>query len=159
MIIPRPIILTAADRVRFWANVNCCGGDDCWEYLGWRDKDGYGRFTFAKRSAGAHRVAFVITKGETQQYVCHACNYPACCNPRHLYAGTQQANIRQAHSEGRVNFVGVQNNCAKLTEAKVRKIRVLCNAGTLQRSIVLKFGIDQSTVSLINTRKLWPHLV
>jgi len=156
---PIPIVLTGADIDRFWTSVDSRSADGCWEWRAWRDKDGYGRFTFARRSAGAHRVAFVITKGNTHLYVCHTCNNPACCNPRHLYAGTQQANVQQAHSEGRVDFVGKQNNYAKLTEVEVRKIRALCNVGTPQRSVALRFGIDQSTVSLINTGKLWAHLV
>jgi len=32
------------NEFRFWRKVDKRGGDECWLWLGWRDKDGYGRF-------------------------------------------------------------------------------------------------------------------
>jgi hypothetical protein len=34
-------------------------------------------------------------------YVLHHCDNPPCCNPLHLYAGTQRQNIHDAIARGR----------------------------------------------------------
>lgn len=45
---------------------------------------------------------------------------------------------------------------AKLTNAKVAEIRARCAVGESHKSISVHFGIDQSSVSLINNFKRWP---
>jgi hypothetical protein len=63
------------------------------------------------------------------QYVCHACDNPACVRPEHLFLGTQLDNMRDARRKGRVHIVdapggrGEQHYNAKLTWDQVREIR------------------------------------
>lgn len=59
------------DITRFWSKVN--KADDCWLWLGRRDKDGYGVFAAAKKTWRAHRVVWLITQKHipTGMFVCH----------------------------------------------------------------------------------------
>ncbi len=155
-----PINLNAADTARFWSKVDRRGPDDCWLWTEGSRKGGYGHFhdcSYVQYSA--HRVAFAVTNGNTELKVCHTCNKPACCNPAHLYAGTQRKNVQQCHAEGRAaDQRGENNGYVKLTEDDVCEIRRLRNDGWLQREIADIYGISRSHVSDICTGKLWKHV-
>src|SRR5690606_29588626 len=106
-----PFVATTPPLVRFWSKVDQSGGPEaCWPYLGGRDKDGYGRFAIGSRSDGsrrtvrAHRFAFEAAKSESvpgDKLLCHTCDNPACCNPRHLFVGDALANNRDRTRKGR----------------------------------------------------------
>ncbi len=91
------------DIKRFWAKVETNGKDECWQWLGCKTKDGYGRFVMFGRAVRAHRVAFVISNGEIVDglVVCHKCDNPSCCNPSHLFSGTPSDNMKDRDSKGR----------------------------------------------------------
>lgn len=46
---------------------------------------------------------------------------------------------------------------AKLTNEKVEEIRLLLNTGMYQRDIAAKFGVAQTTISMIRRGKTWAH--
>ncbi len=127
--IPRPIKLTETDTTRFWSKINKHGLNDCWEWLSYKIRD-YGGFCINKSTYLAHRVAFVITNGDTKLQVCYTCNNPSCCDPNHLYAGTQKDNVQQCCAEGRH-----RNGRGGITKSEVYEIRVLRANGWLQREI------------------------
>jgi hypothetical protein len=56
-----------------------------------------------KVTVGAHRLAYTFTFGEIPDGlgVLHTCDNPPCCNPNHLWLGTQLENIADRHSKGR----------------------------------------------------------
>lgn len=156
---PRPIKLTEADIARFWSKVDRCGPDECWEWQAVRSYQGYGWFRLNGFTYRAHRVAFAVTNGDTKLQVCHTCNNPPCCNPAHLYAGTQGDNIQQCFAEGRASDrKGEKNGCAKLTESDVCEIRALRDDGWLLRKIAEKYGVTKQQVSYICSGKCWKHL-
>src|SRR5690606_32610593 len=72
----------------------------CWEWQEERNEFGYGRLL---RKWPAHQVAYFLHYGKQpgSKFVLHKCNNPPCCNPHHLYLGTQQDNIQQCVREGR----------------------------------------------------------
>jgi len=153
--------LTEADKVRFWEKVDRRGPDECWEWQAYRNHQGYGRFRLNGFLFRVHRVAFAIMNGDAELQVCHHCNNPPCCNPKHLYAGTQVDNIQQCIAEGRFtrgDNCGEKQGHAKLTEADVREIRRLREGGWLQREIAEEYGIYQSTVSKICLGRNWKHI-
>lgn len=87
----------------FWTKVHKLGPDECWEWLGSKDKDGYGRYNMKPTRYGAHRISYQIENGTIPpgQVICHTCDNPGCVNPKHLFAGTQLDNIKDMDNKGR----------------------------------------------------------
>ncbi len=78
----------------------------CWEWNGPRNGAGYGRVACFGKSYGAHRVSAWVFKDRkildnSKRFVCHKCDNPSCINPRHLFIGFAQANMRDCLRKGR----------------------------------------------------------
>lgn len=136
----------------------------CWEYTGNRNANGYGRITFRGHVTLAHRVAWILMNGEIPEGlgVLHKCDNPPCCNPFHLFLGTEADNVHDMDQKGR-RVVGVPHGSsspnAKLTETQVLEIRRLRSEEHLTLSEIGKrFGIGFSHVSTIVRRKAWRHI-
>lgn len=146
---------------RFWRRVTPTGHRGCWLWTGATYIGGYGHFVIEKRTLAVHRFSYELFKGRIPDglYVCHRCDVKTCVNPRHLFVGSHADNMADMVSKGRSRGHRAKNGIlhygAKLTENDVLKIRTSC--GT-QKEIAKIFGVDQSTVSLIKTKKRWPHL-
>lgn len=58
----------------------------CWEWLGHKDKNGYGQVSVGGRTLWTHRAFFAIFNGPipTGREIDHRCHNPSCCNPHHL---------------------------------------------------------------------------
>ena len=56
-----------------------------------------------KKLEGLHRVAYELYYGpfDKSLFVCHCCDNTKCCNPEHLFLGTQQDNIKDKLIKGR----------------------------------------------------------
>ena len=92
---------------RLWARVDKRSWEECWPWIGKsRHKFGYGIIYQGngKRMATTSRVAYQLIYGPlaSKQHVLHRCDNPACCNPHHLFVGTQGDNVRDALSKGRI---------------------------------------------------------
>jgi hypothetical protein len=143
---------------RFWAKVDKRGKKDCWEWAASRDSLGYGRIRSGSRILSAHRLSWELHKGPIPVglSVLHRCDNPPCCNPVHLFLGSQQDNVSDMIMKGRRKvFRGIENGNARLTENIVRAIRATMEP---QRKIAKQFNICQSTVGKIKNRKIWRHL-
>jgi hypothetical protein len=94
--------------------------------------------------------------------VCHTCDNPKCCNPNHLWLGTQTDNNLDMVEKGRQrgkNERGEKNTSAKLTDKKVKEIRRLYMAGkTTQTALAAKYGVSIATIHYVATRKTWTHV-
>lgn len=75
----------------------------CWVWQGSLSGSGYGRAWFRGRAWPVHKIMYTMHKGEVPDgaVVCHTCDNPPCCNPDHLWFGTQDANVRDAYDKGR----------------------------------------------------------
>lgn len=98
--------MTAVEE-RFWAKVDRRGPNDCWEWKAGLFPDGYGVFNLspAQRNARAHRVAWQFANNQAPPRglnVCHECDNPPCCNPGHLWLGTQKQNMHDMARKGRL---------------------------------------------------------
>lgn len=54
--------------------------------------------------------------------------------------------------------LGADNGASVLTEANVKRLRLLAARGVSQKNIAKEFGLATSTVSRIITRKMWSHI-
>ena len=87
-----------------WAKIQQRGPSDCWEWTACKDKDGYGKFQYCGSPSMAHRVVWEFTRGKIPGglNVCHHCDNPSCCNPNHLFLGTDRDNMRDKVNKHRL---------------------------------------------------------
>ena len=86
---------------RFSSRVHFNG--DCWEWTGFKDQDGYGKFESASEQR-APRVAWILFNGiiPAGAWVLHSCDNPPCVNPDHLFLGSPRDNTQDASHKGRL---------------------------------------------------------
>jgi|SRR3990172_1058100 len=87
----------------FWTKVDKRGSYECWPYLSGIDEDGYGRFWTGITNVGAHCYVWSLTRKcevPPDKMILHMCDNRSCCNPGHLYAGTQMDNMRDRYIRG-----------------------------------------------------------
>jgi hypothetical protein len=144
---------------RFWSKAQKSdqkSDNGCREWIGRRDRNGYGRIGHANQFA--HRVSWELHHGPIPKgmHVLHRCNNPGCLEPDHLYLGTHADNMRfkvecdrQAKGKSCQGYV-------KLTEREVLEIRGMSG---IQKEIGSIYGISARQVSHIKRRDLWRHLV
>ena len=109
--------LTDAQISRFYSLVKKGNENECWEYIGYSVR-GYGRFSCGKAGKFlAHRVAKILATPEKESgmLVCHTCDNPPCCNPKHLYWGTVNDNMQDTLKRGRMNRPTGDNHHSRLT--------------------------------------------
>lgn len=105
-------------------------------------------------------MAYTWEGGVFEGQLLHSCDNPSCVRPSHLKAGTQAENLADARGKGRKDDRGQGNPYARLTDGQVREIReVYARGGRTQTGIAEQFGIDQTTVSDIVTRRRWRHVL
>lgn len=151
---------------RFWDKVDRRGDDECWEWTASKIPSGYGAFRHKGKTLTASRVAWKLTNGpipDGEHYgttcVCHKCDNPACCNPGHLFLGTQQDNIADMFEKGRDNRArGIRHGMSKLTDTDVRLIKIWLGLGYFQQEIADAFGVCQVNISSIKLGNTWRHV-
>ena len=77
--------------------------DKCWEWLGYRNHNGYGLISYDHHNVRAHRYSWQAFRGDLLEgiLVLHKCNNPGCVNPFHLYLGNHRDNAAQMVRDGR----------------------------------------------------------
>lgn len=130
----------------------------CWPWTRWTDRDGYGSFTVDGRKHKAHRLAFELATGihPDALKVCHTCDNPPCCNPAHLFLGTQAENLFDMRTKGR-SARGSRHPFARLSETQAVEIRVRRAAGERGRVLAAEYGISEASVSDIVHGRTWRH--
>jgi hypothetical protein len=88
---------------RFWSKVDKRHWKQCWEWRAARDSWGYGSFWIDGSSVMASRLSLVLSTGQNppDKVACHKCDNPPCCNPHHLFWGTQSENMQDMIAKGR----------------------------------------------------------
>ena len=92
--------LTPEQLERFWSYVDKSG--ECWEWTSYAHVRGYGHFSINGEIFRVNRISLALAKGDPGDLnVNHTCDNPACVNPAHLWAGTQQAGMIDKVTKGR----------------------------------------------------------
>ena len=147
-----------AIETRFWNKVSKQDNNSCWEWTA-ALMNGYGWFSINKKIGPkfAHRVsAFLsglIDNVDSEKHVLHKCDNPKCCNPLHLFTGSNADNVADRVKKGRTKFVpknGELNGMAKLTEIQIHEIRKMYNDENISQSqLAVKFNVKQPHISRI----------
>lgn len=136
----------AGSEERFWSMVDRSGGPDaCWPWQGSIVPSGYGQFK-ARHENGAknwraHRYAYTITYGDIPDgmIACHRCDNPPCCNPAHLFVGTNADNTADGRLKGRI--------VRKLGPIEIAAIRSAYAAGgTSYAKLGKQYGVTFGTI-------------
>lgn len=168
--------LSEQDIGRFWSKVTVTGDDDCWEWNGYKRLRGYGAFQLNGSPHITSRIAYKLhyNVDPMELLVCHSCDNPPCCNPRHLFLGTAADNSRDMVTKQRQNTPngerhgsktkpgsrarGERSNLAKLTAEEALEIRRLYSSGLTQKQIATSFGITREGVASIIQANTWKHI-
>ena len=133
----------------------------CWIFTGATNEFGYGIVGTGGRGMPndrSHRITYKHFHGEipSGMFVCHECDVPSCCNPSHLFLGTNQDNVDDMVKKGRnskpprnPHVVGSVHPGSKFTEAEVLHIREQNKIGVSMYSMAKKYGVSQSTMQRI----------
>jgi hypothetical protein len=137
-----------------WSKVDKKGEDDCWNWLGYKNKQGYGRTWINDHGYYAHRVIFNLAFPNTitlnapestadHGFLLHTCDNPSCCNPKHLFVGTHADNMADKVAKGRSpDFSGDKGPRAKLSMTQAREARQLRKDGIPTKELAKRFGIS-----------------
>lgn len=156
---------------RFWKYVKKGRPNECWPFIGDIQAKGYGHFTltyqrhFKRVRWLAHRLAWTLVHGDIPEgkHVCHKCDNPPCCNPKHLFCGTPKDNTQDMISKGRWSrpprLQGEEHGEAKLTEKDVIEIRRLYVPWSYSAVRLSKeFHVSKRLIFNIVHRLAWKHV-
>ncbi len=173
---------------RLWSKINKLGPvarealGPCWIYTGRIDEEGYGQFMvtsprlpLAPRQKGmrAHRACWFLIHGATSKFLLHKCDVRSCCNPEHLFPGSQADNIADMVAKGR-QAKGATHGSVSHPEAiargerngggkKMDTLSVLravarYSFGDSHREIAREFGVSKTMIGSIMRGEAWRHV-
>jgi hypothetical protein len=120
-------VISAAQFEAIIESVEMVTESGCWIYMGSLDDGGYG-VIYPKHGQAkkAHRAMYEHLYGAIPDGMkaCHRCDTPSCCNPSHIFIGTQAENVYDAAAKKRMRAPsGDMSPHAKLDWETVRRIR------------------------------------
>jgi hypothetical protein len=166
---PRPALPPKLDRrpefdgirLRFWPKVKKGEPNECWEWQAAIGTRGYGQFAFLGANRRTHRVTWILEYGfiPDQLHVLHTCDNRRCCNPSHLFLGTNLDNVADRCAKNRsADMEGESNSNAKLSEADVLQIFELRKSGIVTKEIARRYGVTIGHIYQILGGRQWSSL-
>jgi hypothetical protein len=144
-----------------WSKVDKRSEDECWNWLGYKNEDGYGRTWIEDVGYYAHRVIYALTYPNTITYrapsrtsdfgfVLHVCDNPSCCNPKHLFLGTHADNMADKVAKKRSpDFKGDKGPRCKLSMSQAREIRQLRKEGISAKQLAERYEISLPSIKTL----------
>ena len=120
--------------------------------------NGYGKMTVDGKTRMPHRLAWETANGEVPpgKQINHRCDNKLCCNPDHMYAGTQADNRRDAARNDRR---GESTWNAILTDTVVREARRLRSGGMSIADICRRLRTPYGATCNAVAGRSWKHVV
>lgn len=138
--------LVKRDRLTddLWAVEDRGHDTPCWIWNGVPRPNGYARTKFQGRVGLAHRLMYeqeigAIPEGLTLDHLCRVRN---CVNPDHLEPVTTAVNVQRGRT-------------TRITPEIVQAVRL---ARGPNKAIAEAFGLGQSHVSMIRSRRIWKNI-
>jgi hypothetical protein len=144
-----------------WSKVNKRGEDECWEWLGYINQDGYGRTWINDVGYYAHRVIYNLAYPNTITlsapksssdvgFLLHTCDNPACCNPKHLFVGTHLDNMLDKVAKNRQKkFPTDTGPRCKLSMSQAREARALRKDGMTIPQLMARFNLSRASMKTL----------
>jgi|ERR1051326_4475122 hypothetical protein len=149
----------------FWKSYTVAE-NGCWIWNKRLSARGYGRVKMAGagKTTHAHRVAFILTKGEIPNGMraCHKCDNPPCINPDHIFLGTAWDNTQDMLRKGR-HWVhcGESHGMSKLTAESVKRARIAYATNhslALVKQLANKFNVHVRVLQKAIKGDTWKHV-
>lgn len=144
---------------RFWSKVDKGTDEECWLWHGTLDRR-YGQFHLFGKDHRAHRLAYILEVGGIPRglVVCHRCDNPICCNPSHLFVGTQAENIADMDRKGRRNHVSPKRR-GRLSIKEVLALRNGTYHAQPYTVTAETLGVSPQTIQRVIDRITWRNLL
>lgn len=137
----------------------------CWTWNGHRmpEPTNYGMISIKNVPRYVHRVQYTLVFGLIPKglQVLHECDNPPCCNPQHLFLGTQSDNIIDRNSKGRANYKhhqGEDHHFATITEALAIEILKRLSLGARIADLTQEYNLSKHVVPGLAHNKSWKYL-
>lgn len=158
---PRPPGRPANTTEVLWSKIEKRKEDECWNWIGYKNEQGYGRVQINEFSYYAHRVIYAMVYPDTIEwrapknstesgFILHTCDNPSCCNPKHLFVGTHADNMADKSAKGRTpDFSGEKGPRAKLSMVQAREIRQLRKDGISARELSVRYALSLPSIKTL----------
>lgn len=144
---------------RFNSFVSKHHAQGCWDWVGNKHKQGYGKISFMGKATLAHRISYELFVGPIpkKMMVCHTCDNPSCVNPDHLFTGRAIDNMHDKINKGRHKGAskGEDHHNSKLTDSDIQMIR---ESEKTQYELAQELGVSQSHICQIRRYQRWQHV-
>lgn len=163
--VSRPVPTKEQNVARWHSHVDSSAGPDaCHPWTRSKTERGYGDFQIDGKRKRSHRAGWELLFGPIPAglFVCHTCDNPPCCNPRHWFLGTPLDNKRDQVRKGRLPMArpprhrGETHPRAKLSAEDVGRIRGTFTGVKGEKAALARiYGVSQTQIGNVLSRRHW----
>ena len=141
-----------------WSKVDKREPNECWPWLGVREKSGYGRTWIDDVGYYAHRVIFDLanpnqitlkapTNRKAKGFLMHTCDNRICCNPAHLKVADIAENNKDCRDKGRRQMPkGENHHRSVFTDQEIAKVLQMKSEGQSANQIAQAMQKKPATI-------------